>query len=546
MMQGVSLGQQYILQKGLKVFGDKGREAGRKEVGQLHERSCFNPILMSELTEREKKRALAALMFLTEKRDGSIKGRMVADGSPTRDWHTKEEAASPTASLESIFLTAAIDAKERRDVMTADIPNAFIQASIPALKPGEDRVIMKLTGALMELLVEQAPDVYGPYVVMEKGKRVLYLQVMRALYGMLVAALLWYRKFREDLESQGFVFNPYDPCVANREVDRKQHTVRFHVDDLMSSHVDPEVNDEFLKWLNKMYGKHGEVKATRGKVHDYLGMTFHFKSDKVVISMTDYIKRLVDEFPEKINGTAPTPAAEDLFAEGKGAKLDPAKSKTLHTWVAKALFACKRARPDIHVATTLLCTRVKSPNQDDWNKLIRMLEFLNGTRDDVLTLRVDDLTLLKYYADASFAVHPDFKSHTGAYGTFGNGAAMSMSRKQKLNTRSSTEAELVGADDALNLILWTRLFLQAQGCKMKPTILYQDNKSAILLEKNGKKSSSKRTRALNIRYFFITDQIEKGNLTVEYCPTGDMIADFMTKPLQGHLFEKFRALIMGN
>jgi hypothetical protein len=77
---------------------------------------------------------------------------------------------------------------------------------------------MKLKGAVLEILVELAPDLYGPYVVLEDGKRVLYLQLLRALRGMLVAALLWYRQFREDLESVGFKFNVYDPCVANRKV----------------------------------------------------------------------------------------------------------------------------------------------------------------------------------------------------------------------------------------------------------------------------------------------------------------------------------------
>jgi hypothetical protein len=121
-----------------------------------------------------------------------------------------------------------------------------------------------------------------------------------------------------------------------------------------------------------------------------------------------------------------------------------------------------------------------------------------------------------------------------------------MSRKQKLNTRSSTEAELVGADDASIMILWTKLFMEEQGYEIKKNILYQDNKSTILLENNGKRSSSKRTRAINIRYFFLTDQIEKGNLKIEYCPTKEMIADYMTKPLQGELFTKFKHAIMGH
>ena len=75
----------------------------------------------------------------------------------------------------------------------------------------------------------------------------------------------------------------------------------------------------------------------------------------------------------------------------------------------------------------------------------------------------------------------------------------------------------------------------AQGYEIDQNVLMQDKKSTILLEKNGKKSSSQRTRAINIRYFFVHDQIEQGAIEVEHCPTKEMVADFMTKPLQGEL-----------
>jgi hypothetical protein len=219
---------------------------------------------------------MEALMFLTEKKDGKVKGRMFYNDKPTREWLSKEDSSSPTASLEGILLTAVIDAKEGRDVMTADVPNAFIQTTMPKTKDGETRVIMKITGVLVDLLVEMAPTTYKEFVVFENGKKVLYVEVLKALYGMLVAALLWYKQFRGDLEKIGFKFNPYDPCVANMTVNGKQHTVRFHVDDLMSSHVDKKVNDDFEKWLNKTYGGYGKIKSVRGKVHDYLGMNFDF------------------------------------------------------------------------------------------------------------------------------------------------------------------------------------------------------------------------------------------------------------------------------
>ncbi len=216
---------QYILQKGLKIFGERGMEASKKEIGQLYKRTCFTPINVSKMTTSEKKKAVEALLFLCEKRDGKIKGRMVYNGKPTRKWLSRDETASPTVALESTFLTGIIDAKEGRDVMTNDVPNAFIQAEIPELEEGKDRIIMKITGVLVDLLVEIAPDVYGGHIVYKRGTKVIYVQVLRALYGMLKAALLWYKKFRSDLEGIGFRFNPYDPCVADRMRNRRQHTI---------------------------------------------------------------------------------------------------------------------------------------------------------------------------------------------------------------------------------------------------------------------------------------------------------------------------------
>ena len=88
--------------------------------------------------------------------------------------------------------------------------------------------------------------------------------------------------------------------------------------------------------------------------------------------------------------------------------------------------------------------------------------------------------------------------------------------------------------------------MEAQGYPIDKNILYQDNKSTMLMLNNGKRSSGKRTRAFDIRYFFLTDRIEKGNLAVEYCPATGMVADYMSKPLQGKLFHEFRKAIMGH
>jgi len=124
------------------------------------------------------------------------------------------------------------------------------------------------------------------------------------------------------------------------------------------------------------------------------------------------------------------------------------------------------------------------------------------------------------------------------------GGIYNASTKQKLNTRSSTESELVGRDDAMPQLSWTNHFLEAQGWFSQDMTMGQDNKSCMLLEKNGKASSSERTKHKNVRCYFITDRIQKKELKVFCCPTDEMVADFFTKPLQGRKFKKFRNMIM--
>jgi hypothetical protein len=188
---------------------------------------------------------------------------------------------------------------------------------------------------------------------------------------------------------------------------------------------------------------------------------------------------------------------------------------------------------------------VQETDVDDWKKLLRLMKYLDLTKDLELTLEAQkgNIILCKWYPDAAFAVHPNMRSHTGAVMTLGKGAVNTISSKQKLNTKSSTEAELVAADDIVGQAIWTRNFLKAQGYSSDTTI-YQDNTSAILMETNGRESSSKRTRHINIRFYYIKDCIDKKQLQVKYCPTDDMLGDFPSKPLQGRKFFKHRKAIM--
>jgi hypothetical protein len=154
-------------------------------------------------------------------------------------------------------------------------------------------------------------------------------------------------------------------------------------------------------------------------------------------------------------------------------------------------------------AVAFLTTRVKSSDEDDLKKLTHMIRYLCGSIELPLILRADSVPVPKWWVDGSHATHPNMRGHSSGCMSLGKGMPINTSTKQKINTRSSTETELVAANDFMPIILWTNYFLEAQGYGHQDTILYQDNQNAILLEKNGHKSSSKRTKHLNCRFYFI-------------------------------------------
>ena len=138
----------------------------------------------------------------------------------------------------------------------------------------DDIVNMRLDGAMEELLVKVEPKTYSKHLVLENGKKVLYVRLKKAFYGTLKASLLFWKHLTGKLKEWVFVLNPYDTCTANKTTDGKQCTVLLHVDDLNISHVEPKVVNEIIELLCTEYGKDVETPLTLnwGLKHDYLGM----------------------------------------------------------------------------------------------------------------------------------------------------------------------------------------------------------------------------------------------------------------------------------
>jgi Reverse transcriptase (RNA-dependent DNA polymerase) len=356
---------------GIKLYGQPAVDAILKEFCQLHEKGVFEPKLTSALTSEQKKGALRAVNLIKEKRSGDIKGRTCADGSVQRTLYEKTEKSSPTVSNEALMYTILIDAKERRDVATADVVGAYLNANM------DDFTVMKLTGEAVKIMV-QVDKLYAPFVSFENGKQVLYLQLKKALYGCVKSALLWYELFTGTLQDMGFVLNPYDACVANKIIDGTQCTIVWYVDDNKISHVKPSVVSMVIKQIEEKFGK---MTVTRGNTHVFLGMSFVFNPEgTATVSMKDYLVESIKESNLDVSKTVTTPAQKNLFdIDESSPRLPKAESEAFHSVVAKLLYVSIRARPDILLAVSFLCTRVSKSTKQDQPKLLRLLQYISGS-----------------------------------------------------------------------------------------------------------------------------------------------------------------------
>ena len=286
---------------------------------------------------------------------------------------------------------------------------------------------------------------------------------------------------------------------------------------------------------------------TRGKLHKYLGMTMDYSSPgKIIFLMIGYIGKIIDNIPEDMKGESATPTAHHLFDISEYAtKISQSNTDLFHHFVSQLLHLSKRASPDINLTVSFLCTTVRGPDTEYYKNMDRVMKYIQGTIVIPLILSIKKSGNIKWYIYAEFAVHKDMRSHTGGFMTTGTGGAYVQSSKQNLNTKSSTEAEIFGVDDVLTQVIWTQYFLKEQGHMIHDNVIYQDNHREIKLEKNGKQSSIKRTRHINIRYYFITDRIVKQEAYVEFFPILEMIGDYFKKALQGSQLRCFCNIIIG-
>ena len=519
----------------LRERGEEAEPVVMAELQQMVDKSVWRGVNVWDLTEEQFKSIIPSKMFLKDKMLPSgafdrFKARLVAGGH-RQDRDLYEDLSSPTAATTSVFTIAAIAAHEHRTVEVIDIGGAFLNAD---MAPTGIKVLMRLDPLTAKILIK----IDSSYEKLLEPKGTLVVELDKALYGCVEAAALWYKMLRGKLIAYGFVENPYDLCVFNKMCDDgSQITVGLHVDDLLVTCVNHSNIESFKTYLKAEFP---EIRVDSGKVISYIGMTFDFTTPgEVRVTMDNCVKDIISSCGVTVPRA--TPAASVLFDVRETCKATEAESKWFHTHVAKMLYLAKRVRPECLTAVAFLSTRVHVCDIDDLAKLRRLLGYLVGTQNRGIVLKVGESIIVKAYIDAAYGVHEESgKSHTGCAIVIGEGGPVfAKSGKQKIVTKSSTEAELVGLSDTASQAIHTRNFIEAQGYEVGPAIIYQDNMSCMALIKRGS-PASERSRHINIRHFWVHEKILNGELELRHLGTAEMYANVLTKPVQGAQFVKER------
>jgi hypothetical protein len=512
---------------------DPEADAYVDELTQLFvEKEVLEAVRYSNIPRKLRRKILRSFMFLKKKvlPDGSFdkfKARLVGDG---RD-QDKEfmDVSSPTAEFAAILIALKYAAVKSLRGIKIDIKGAFLNALL------DEPVYMFLDKRSSEIAVGLFPYLKA-YLV--NGR--LYVLVKKALYGLVQSSLLWYNTIRVVLLKNGFV--ELKSCVFKSG----ENILILYVDDLLVLSKDGSFFEKMKKILTDEFG---EITTEDQGTLNYLGMSVCFGPDGINLSMKGYVDSIgtlpnipITESKYLNEKKDMNPTAKDLFSiDVNSQALDDDNRKVFHTTVAKLLYLSKRVRPDLLLGVSFLCTRVSKPTMQDASKLSKVFSYLMKTKSKGLKLSSDGTAIdLEIFVDASFSTHEDGKGHSGCIMMLGGSMVYASSRKQKICTKDSTEAEIVGlSDNLVHIESVNALVNKIFDMNVKPKV-YQDNQSVIKLIEGS--VGKQRTKHVTARLACVKEKAR--DWTTTYLPTEFMLADPNTKPKGTKGFHKMMHLIM--
>lgn len=445
-----------------------------------------------------------------------FKSRLVAKGYSQKYGIDYDETFSPVVRFSSIRALLAFAVKNGMFIHQMDVVTAFLNGKLD-----------------QELYMEQ-PEGY-----VKPGEEHLVCKLNKSLYGLKQSPRCWNMELRSYLESIGFMQSASDPCVFVRST-RELSILAVYVDDLI---LITESQEEMVDIKESLMQKF--KMKDMGKLHYILGVNVIQDNDNMWLHQEHYIQNMLQKYGMADAKTVSAPA--DVSVKLKKFKADDIEHNDkvnpvmYQSMVGSLLYAAMATRPDIAQSVGVVSKFNQNPTTEHLTAVKRIFRYLKGTADLALVYKKSDSGTLIGYSDADWAGDLDDRhSTTGNIFMLGGAAISWLSKKQATVALSTAEAEYVALSCAAQETIWLRkLLMDIRATPDGPTVIMEDNQGAIAIAQNP--VGHARTKHIDIRYHYVRECIQSGNICLQYCPTGEMKADILTKPLPRVKFEKFRA-----
>jgi hypothetical protein len=430
------------------------------------------------------------------------KARLVAQGFAQKYGSDYDEVFAPVVRPTTLRLLLTIAGHQKMTVKHYDIQSAY------------------LNGKLSHEVYMKQPEGYittSDHLVYKLNKNV---------YGLKQGANEWNKKLNTILTDAGYNRSLNDPCLYVKQKNGHYVYILVYVDDLIAAATSSQMFADFECVMNCVV-----VMKDLGNLHYYIGLQFERDNDGFFkVCQKKYIEEKLIEFRLDESKESNIPI-DTGYLKIDTTENEKANKEIFRKAIGSLQYLATNTRPDICIAVSILARRVENPKQSDWTEVKRVFRYLKKTKDKKLILgQKQDSTELVCYADADWGNDPaDRKSNTGYCFKFMGSVVYWKSHKQTMVTLSSTEAEYISLAEAAQEAIWMTRILKDLNQIVNTVVMYEDNQSCIHMLKNG---NNLRTKHIDTKYHFVRELVKTKAISVEYCPTENMIADMLTKPLE--------------
>ncbi len=451
--------------------------------------------------------------------DGSVqryKARLVAQGFTQKYGTDFDETFCPVVRQESLRLLIALSVQYGLNLHQVDVTTAFLNGTL------EEEVYMR-----------------QPVGFVSQGEEELVCKLKKSIYGLKQSPRCWNVALDTQVKSMGFIQSKNDPCIYFKNIGGEMFYMGVFVDDIVLAGK----TERDLKGVKTTLSRKFEIKDL-GKLNYFLGVKVEQREDDSTwIGQPAYTKNLLETFGMQDSKPVSTPVDTSTKLTKATDDDNCIDQQKYQSAIGSLMYLSVSTRPDISYAVSNLARYSSKPKRDHWTALKHLLRYLKGTPKHGILYTKNGSNTCVGYTDADWAGDVNDRKSTSGYVFLVSGGAISWkSQKQRCVALSTAEAEYIAMASAAQESVWLRQLiaeLTNSSVTEAPTLIYEDNQSAIAMTKNPQFHG--RAKHIDIKNHFIREQVAKGTITLVYCPTLEMVADILTKGLSREPFCKLRA-----